>query len=927
MPSPVKGEGPLYAKFLKLRGNAREAIMRAKVSSLVGFGGEVDGSLSKLKFGASTKKIKASLSKMKKQLLVSLDNRADAIATLRQQQLGKKGFIGAKVNAKALLRDPRYLRKGAKAKQSIQQLAASRTRLAERRLRSALLSKNPAAYEKELSQIRNYWKMSASNAMGVVDKEQQKRVYADAGVLALRWVLGFNHPWYGGDEICERYALTRHPEQLRILARLGIAVDEEEGVYHIDSLPSHPHPWCGCQAEPVGASKRASGRLAAPKIAERTAAVRKEMEQIASTRISNLGILSRRAGLSHSPVEFLKRAQSTARSRVASARGSRVSGQLTPLNTEQLADEEDLVKFVKKAIHEQTGSKVTAKYRTFGNAKDWKKAVGRRAGSIDGMYVPTTKEVFINPQLSEDLMYLFDDAVAAVDYGESVVGAYIHEGLHSVSKAAGNPFLHNFLYWEEGVVESLARSMTRDVFRGVKGFKIYGGAYDKEVKFFQKVVKGMPGKQSVETVATDLLKASTGGDRMEAILLRYTRGLDKKTVRRYALKQYNGFAQAFDEADDFGYRYHEMKTAADERKMLSLLKNLEKKASAAWKDIGTKAVPTSTGQMTKAATKTSVRASAAKATRAKLVTSAKSRVAAYKKTAVSQTRARAADLSDDALTMGEDKVWRSGKGKVASKQAAARIKELRVPPAWRDVRLSPDPNSGLQAVGFDVKGRKQYLYSSMHTEEKAAEKFARLRAFDKKLPDIRKQIAAGIEAGDEEAVILRLIDRTGFRPGSMAETGATTQAYGASTLQAEHVKISGSRLEFNFIGKKGVKIHKVLDDAELAKLLRPRVAKGGALFDTASTRLRRYVKKIAGDFKVKDFRTWNGTARALEEVAARPIPTTAAEFATVQKEVVESVASHLGNTPAVAKGSYIDPAVWSRWEEQQALLRKIKGLP
>ena len=276
----------------------------------------------------------------------------------------------------------------------------------------------------------------------------------------------------------------------------------------------------------------------------------------------------------------------------------------------------------------------------------------------------------------------------------------------------------------------------------------------------------------------------------------------------------------------------------------------------------------------------------------------------------------------DSRGRGTAKTASSGSLRPATSKDAARIKALRVPPAWKDVHISDDHKSALQATGIDDAGRKQYLYSASHSEKKAAEKFARLKAFNDKLPSIRDAVARDIKRGAdvtpaerEAATVLYLIDKTAFRVGSDAETGGAVKAYGASTLEARHVSISGHDVTFSFTGKKGVQIDKTVSDAKLAKLLAPRVKAGGKLFDVSDGTIRSYLKTRAGapEFKVKDFRTWHGTQMALKAMKTMIRPKTKTAFNKAQREVSKVVAAHLGNTPAIAKASYIDPAVWGRW--------------
>jgi len=260
----------------------------------------------------------------------------------------------------------------------------------------------------------------------------------------------------------------------------------------------------------------------------------------------------------------------------------------------------------------------------------------------------------------------------------------------------------------------------------------------------------------------------------------------------------------------------------------------------------------------------------------------------------------------------KNRVWRNAEGKILSGPDQARLSK--VPPAWKEVKLNPDPNGALQVKGMDGKGRTQYLYSAAHGEAAAAAKFQRLKEFHQGLPKIRKAIERDAKAGSDEAALLTLIDKTGFRVGSETDTKAAKQAYGASTLRAEHVKISGSKVTFSFTAKKGVETNKTVDDSSLAKMLSPRVAAGGQLFKATDSQVRSYLKEVSGNgFLPKDFRTWHGTNEALKFMKTLPVPGNKKEFTAAQKRVAEHVSKFLGNTPKVALDSYISPQVWSKW--------------
>jgi DNA topoisomerase IB/N-acetylglutamate synthase-like GNAT family acetyltransferase len=264
-----------------------------------------------------------------------------------------------------------------------------------------------------------------------------------------------------------------------------------------------------------------------------------------------------------------------------------------------------------------------------------------------------------------------------------------------------------------------------------------------------------------------------------------------------------------------------------------------------------------------------------------------------------------------------------------------RLRDLRVPPAWANVRLNPDADAALQALGVDVKGRTQYLYSAAHSEQAAAEKFQRLKDFNAVAPKAIKQALADMQNKQlasekrDAAAVVYLIGKTGLRVGSDAETGGAVKAHGATTLLGQHVTLLGDKLSLDFVGKKGVQIHKELTDPKLAQYLKGKVkSMGDRLFNTTDSAVRTYLKDITGDqFKVKDFRTWHGTSTALQELKDRPVPKTATEFKRVVSEVAKVVAKHLGNTPAVAKSAYIDPAVWGGWGGKFAVTKQEVDQP
>jgi len=264
----------------------------------------------------------------------------------------------------------------------------------------------------------------------------------------------------------------------------------------------------------------------------------------------------------------------------------------------------------------------------------------------------------------------------------------------------------------------------------------------------------------------------------------------------------------------------------------------------------------------------------------------------------------------------ESKTWKHESGKKLPKH----LRDIRIPPAWKDVRYTNDPKSSLYVVGVDAKGRQQAVYSEKWTEQQAAAKFARINELDKEEGQISKEVERDIRFGrnKEEASALRLIIKTGVRPGGEGDTGAEKKAYGATTLEGKHVVgDSPDNVRLKFVGKKGVSLDIPVADRVVAKdLLARRNASGpgGRIFDTDSKKVLDYThSQDHGGFKTKDFRTLLGTRTAQNEVARMPAPSDERSYRVSVKAVAKTVSAKLGNTPVVALQSYIHPSVFSKW--------------
>jgi DNA topoisomerase-1 len=269
--------------------------------------------------------------------------------------------------------------------------------------------------------------------------------------------------------------------------------------------------------------------------------------------------------------------------------------------------------------------------------------------------------------------------------------------------------------------------------------------------------------------------------------------------------------------------------------------------------------------------------------------------------------------------------------RIVDEEALERIRSLVIPPAWREVWISPNAGAKLQATGYDAAGRRQYLYNPAFRAKQERQKFERLLGFGEALPALRSQVAADM-AGDPlefdwtSAVAITLVNRGWFRAGS-ERAARTMRTYGITTLTKRHVEIQGQRLHFRYRGKHRVLNRTTLVDEELAAAMRELIALPG------SARIFRYRRddgpapltapllneylhsRMDVIYSVKDFRTWGGTLTAAISLAEHGPPQSAADERRALAAAFRSVAEELGNTPAVARSSYVSPVVVDRFHQ------------
>tara|TARA_Y100001947_G_scaffold156241_1_gene163962 strand:+ start:1025 stop:2044 length:1020 start_codon:yes stop_codon:yes gene_type:complete len=262
-----------------------------------------------------------------------------------------------------------------------------------------------------------------------------------------------------------------------------------------------------------------------------------------------------------------------------------------------------------------------------------------------------------------------------------------------------------------------------------------------------------------------------------------------------------------------------------------------------------------------------------------------------------------------------------------------RLNAVALPPAYTDEWFCPAPNGHILATGIDAKGRKQYRYHPEFRAERESEKFDKCLAFGNLLPLVRKKVEEDLKGRKltrERAVasVVRLLDLGAIRVGNEGYA-ERNKSYGATTLRRRHAEVTGKTLKLRYKGKSGKMREVTLTDGSLARMVRNMqdlpgqnvfkyVDDDGEVETVTSSDVNEYLEACMGErFTAKNFRTWHASVLGFESlrIGDGKIP---------MKTLLECVADHLGNTPAVTRKSYIHPAVIELVDHQEEWRQGVK---
>jgi DNA topoisomerase I len=287
---------------------------------------------------------------------------------------------------------------------------------------------------------------------------------------------------------------------------------------------------------------------------------------------------------------------------------------------------------------------------------------------------------------------------------------------------------------------------------------------------------------------------------------------------------------------------------------------------------------------------------------------------------------------------GRGYVYLNAEGKkISSKKEIKRIKDLVIPPMWNDVRICKFDDGHIQAVGRDLKGRKQFIYHSEWERKRQEEKFSRMIGFGSRLPKLRKQVAKDLQQKQWNksrvlALMVEILDETGIRIGNR-QYAKSNGTFGLSTLRRKHLQIEGGVLTFKFKGKSNKEREVTIEDPELIKHIKKVTQMPGyEIFkyigedkkhhDIDSQDVNQYIAGIIGnDFSSKDFRTWVGSRLAVELIPEAMRIKSESPRRNLDAILIRMVADELGNTPTVCRGYYIHPMILTKFEADEIPLK------
>lgn len=262
--------------------------------------------------------------------------------------------------------------------------------------------------------------------------------------------------------------------------------------------------------------------------------------------------------------------------------------------------------------------------------------------------------------------------------------------------------------------------------------------------------------------------------------------------------------------------------------------------------------------------------------------------------------------------------------KVSARVIKQYTENLYIPPAYDKVKINKNKKDKVLAIGYDTKGRAQYVYNESFKTSQSEQKFKKMKQFGEAYPSIMRRVHKDMYTeGDSKekqiALVLRLVTDCCFRIGN-EKYEKDNHSHGITTLHREHIKVKGTRVEIDFIGKKGVRNKCTIKNKKLNRVLKTKkrcagkkdklfmYRRGKCFHDLKSSDVNAYLKHF-GDFSVKDFRTWIANLELISQLTKQTIDVSLSKAQKTKcvNSALDKVAEKLHNTRSVCKNNYVDP--------------------
>ena len=287
---------------------------------------------------------------------------------------------------------------------------------------------------------------------------------------------------------------------------------------------------------------------------------------------------------------------------------------------------------------------------------------------------------------------------------------------------------------------------------------------------------------------------------------------------------------------------------------------------------------------------------------------------------------------------------KKSKKKIKHLNLLEHIKSIKIPPGYKNVEISSNINSKVQAKGVDTKNRPQYIYNKEYTNNQSEIKFEDLIIFGKKIKRIRKDLQRNIKicVNDNSKIqnkeclislVIFIIDKCNFRIGN-EKYKKLYNTYGVTTLNKKHFEFLKNKLKIQFIGKKGVLNKSKVDNRDVVSIIDKLCYynfeyifsykdNNGSIYRITEKHINDFLKTYHKTLTIKMFRTWTANYILIKEILGYPLPTTKKEASKYIRDIIKKAANKMNHSSNVSKKSYMNNKIIDLYLEEPDNFKNI----